>query len=164
MAIFSDLKLETPEVISKGLFPILIAISIADQERMKSYYSKNPAHRFNNLQLTENQILVECCSYHTDIPSDSKFDVIFSGRDVENFINVSAVLEYVSYNRSFEVDVIPNGYTPLAIINFPEGKPEILNKLRPENEKSDFNKYDYIYLTEKKVVEKILNELNKIEE
>lgn len=163
MAAFSDLEFQTPEVISKGLFPVLILISIADQERMKSYYSKNSAHRFNNLELTENQILVECCSYHTDIPADSKFDVIFSGRDVENFMNVSAVLEYVSYNRSFEVDVVPNGYTPLAIINFPEGKPEILNELRPENEKRDLNKYDYIYLTEKKVVEKILNELNKIE-
>ena len=52
MAVFSDLELETPEVLSKGLFPILILTSIADQERMKSYYSKNPEHRFNNLQLS----------------------------------------------------------------------------------------------------------------
>lgn len=161
MTVFSDLELETPEVLSKGLFPILILTSIADQERMKSYYSKNPEHRFNNLQLTENQILVECYSYHTNIPTDSKFEVIFLNNDVKNFMNVSAALEYVSYNRSFEVDIVPNGYTPLAIINFLEGKPEILNKLRPESEKRDFSKYDYICLTNREVVEKVLNELDK---
>lgn len=164
MAVFSDLELVAPEVISKGIFPILILMSMGDHERMKDYYSKKPEHRFNSLQLSENQILAACCSFYTDIPVDSKFDVIFAGRDVENFVNVSAVLEYASYNRSFEIDIIPNGYGPLAIINFPEGKPEMVSKLRLENEKRDFNKYDELYLTEKKVLEKILKELNKRKE
>lgn len=163
MAIFSDLELSAPEVISKGIFPILILMSIADQERMKDYYSKNPEHPFNSLNLKENQILAACCSYYTDIPIGSKFDVVFSGRDVENFLNVTAVLEYASYNRSFEVDMVPNSITSVvAIIDFPEGKPEILNKLRLENEKRDFNTYDELYLTERKVLDKILKEFKRI--
>jgi|GEM_PF-5692948 len=164
MAVFSDLELVTSEAISKEIFPVLVLMSIADQERMKDYYGKNPEHRFNNLQLTENQILVECCSDYTDIPTGSKFDVIFAGRDVENFRNVVAVLEYASYNRSFEVDLVPRGYSPLGIINFPEGKPEILSKLMLESENRDFNKYDKLYLTDKKVLEKILKEFDKRKE
>ncbi len=165
MAVFSDLELVSSEAISKGIFPILILMSIADQERVKEYYSRNPEHRFNNLRLTENQILVECCSDYTDIPTGSKFDIIFADRDVENFVNVSAVLEYASFNRSFEVDRVPNKITSVVVlINFPEGKPEILNKLRFQNEKRDINKYDELYLTEKKVMEKILKELDGIKE
>jgi len=164
MAIFSDLELVATEAISKEIFPVLVLMSIADQEKMKTYFGKNPEHRFNNLQLTENQILVECCSDYTDIPTGSKFDVIFAGRDVENFRNVAAVLEYASYNRSYEVDVVPRGYSPLGIINFLEGKPEILSKLRTESENRDFNKYDELYLTEKKVLEKILYEFEKRKE
>jgi len=165
MAVFSDLELVSSEAISKGIFPILILMSIADQERVKEYYSRNPEHRFNNLQLTENQILVECCSDYTDISTGSKFDIIFADRDVENFVNVSAVLEYASFNRSFEVDRVPNKITSVVVlINFPEGKPEILSKLRFQNQKRDINKYDELYLTEKKVMEKILKELDGIKE
>ncbi len=161
MAVFSDLELIASEAISKGIVPVLILMSIADQESVKDYFSRNPEHRFNNLQLTENQILAECCSDYTDIPIGSKFDVIFADRDVENFMNVSAVLEYAAFNRSFEVDVVPKKITSVVVIlDFPEGKPEILSKLRSQNEKRDFNKYDELYMTEKKVLEKILNEFD----
>ncbi len=165
MAIFSDLELVTSEAISKEIFPVLVLMSIADQERMKDYYGKNPEHRFHNLQLTENQILAECCSDYTDIPTGSKFDVIFADRDVENFMNVSAVLEYAAFNRSFEVDMVPKKITSVvALIDFPKGKPQILSKLRPQSEKRDINKYDELYLTDKKVLKKILKEFDKRKE
>ncbi|MBE8726171.1 hypothetical protein [Flavobacterium hungaricum] len=164
MAVFSDLEHQIPEIISKGLFPILILSSLADEARMKQYYSINPEHRFNDLKLTENQIIVECCSHGTDILTGTEFDVIFPHNGVENFLSVSAILEYVSYNRSYEVDMVPNGYSPLAIINFPQGKPEVLKKLKAGKEKFDFNKHDYFYLTQKKVMEKIVKELDKRKE
>lgn len=163
MATFSDLDLVSSEAISKGIFPVLILMSIADQKFVKDFFSRNPEHRFSNLKLTENQILAECCTDYTDIPTGSKFGVIFAGRDVENFMNVSAVLEYAAFNRSFEVDMVPSSITSvITLIDFPEGKPEILSKLRSQSEKRDFNKYDELYLTEKKVMEKILEEFNKI--
>ena len=151
MAVFSDLELVTSEAISKGIFPVLILMSIADQESVKDFFSRNPEHRFNNLELTENQILVECCSDYTDIPTGSKFDVIFADRDVENFMTVSAILEYAAFNRNFEVGMVPKKITSVvALIDFSEGKPEILSKLRPQSEMRAINKYDELYLTDKK--------------
>ena len=151
MAVFSDLELVTSEAISKGIFPVLILMSIADQESVKDFFSRNPEHRFNNLELTENQILVECCSDYTDIPTGSKFDVIFADRDVENFMTVSAILEYAAFNRNFEVGMVPKKITSVvALIDFSEGKPEILSKLRRQSEMRAINKYDELYLTDKK--------------
>lgn len=161
---FSDLELDCNQIISKELFPILILYSIADQVRMKQYYSKNPEHRLNNLKLTENQIIAECRSCCTNILTGTEFNIIFSNNDVKNFSNVTAILEYVSVNYNYEVDNVNNGYTPLCIINFPQGKPEIINKLAPETGRLDSGKYDNLFLTQKQVMEKILNEFDKREE
>jgi hypothetical protein len=159
MATFSDIQLESLEIISKGLVPVLPLISIADQVEMKNYYSRNPQHRLNNLVLASTQIITESKGFCTDIPFNTKFDVLFLHDEVENFIITNAVLEYVSFNRGYEVDCLPNGYSALCIINFPDGKPELLNKLRPQKTARDLSKYDVLYLTQSDVIERILNEL-----
>jgi hypothetical protein len=159
MAIFSDIQLGCSEIISKGLFPILPLFSIADEENMKKYYGKNPQHRLNNLKLSPTQIIIESSGHCTDIACNTKFDVLFSHHNVENFIITNSVLEYVSFNRSYEVDCLPNGYSSLCIVNFPDEKPELLNKLRPETAERDLSKFDVLYLTQSTVMERILNEL-----
>lgn len=160
MAIFSKIQLDCEEIISKSLFPILPLIQIPDWEQTKRYYSLNPQHKLNSLILNDNQIISDCRTLCNDVLCNTKFDILFSHHEVENYVNTNAVLEYVSVNRSYEVELLPKGYSGLCIINFLNGKPELLKKLRPENEQNDLTKYDKLYLTQRTVLERILNELN----
>jgi hypothetical protein len=160
MTIFSKMQLDCEEIISKSLFPVLPLIQIPDWEQTQKYYSLNPSHKLNSLILSDNQIISDCRTLCTDILCNTKFDVLFSHHDVENYIDTDAVLEYISVNRSYEVELLPKGYTGFCIINFPNGKPELLKKLRPEKEYHDLTKYDKLYLTQSAVLERILNQLN----
>lgn len=160
MAIFSKIQLDCEEIISKCLFPVLPLIQIPDWEQTKKYYSVNPQHKLNSLILNDNQIISDCRTLCTDILCNTKFDILFSHNEVEKYVKTDAILEYVSVNRSYEVELLPKGYTGFCIINFPNGQPELLKKLRPEKENYDLTKYDTLYLTQSAVLERILNEIN----
>jgi|GEM_PF-5522689 len=114
----------------------------------------------DTLSLSPNSLFIGCQTWCADMKVGKEFDVLFSHHEVENFVTTKAILMSVKINPSYEIDYLPVGQYGICMINFPEGKPDLLNKLRPENEKNDKNRYDRLYLTQKKMFEKILKELN----
>lgn len=115
----------------------------------------------NKLILPQTSLFIGCQTWCTDIKCETEYNVLFPHHNVEDFILTKAVLKYVSVNPTYEIDYLPNGYYGICIIDFPEGKPDLLHKLRPENEKDDRYKYDRLYLTQKSVFEKIIYRLEQ---
>jgi hypothetical protein len=112
----------------------------------------------------ENQIFIMGSSGYCDVPIETSFDVIYPGRNIYDYVFVKSVLKYVSVNPSYEIDYLPNGYSGLLLLEFPEGIPEILNKLGMSREKEDFAIHDYLWLTQRPILKRILEELDNIKE
>jgi hypothetical protein len=108
----------------------------------------------------ENEMFIFGKGY-MDIPIGASFDVIFPARDVKNYIYTNSILKYVSVNPSYEIDYLPCGYTGMCLLDFSEGKPEILKKLAIFGEKKDYSIHDTLILTQKPILDKILKELEK---
>jgi hypothetical protein len=95
-----------------------------------------------------------------DVPVGASFDVIFPYHHVEEYIHAASILKYVNVNHSYEIDYLPNGYSGICLIEFPNGKPDILKKLAVYGEKYDDSIHDTLILTQKPIIDKILIELN----
>jgi hypothetical protein len=46
-------------------------------------------------------------------------------------------------------------HTGVCLLHFTEGVPKILAKLRPETQKTDYDKYEIFYLIQRRVYEKM---------
>lgn len=145
---FSNIPYDCNEILKKKLFPILPLLDIPAMKRVRDYYKYQNGHKLNNLQLAEDEILCDCKSTCVDIKTGEEFNVLFSHTDVENYVYTKAILKYTSVNRSYEVNYLPNGYAGICLIEFPNGLPALLKKLRPEEE-DDYALYDILYLTKK---------------
>ena len=107
----------------------------------------------------ENEIFIFGTSGYCDVPVETSFDVIISNSNALNYVFIKSILKYVSVNPSYEIDYLPNGYSGLCLLEFPDGEPDILNKLGIAGEKKDFSIHDFLILTQKPILEKILDEL-----
>lgn len=99
--------------------------------------------------------------YHSKIQSDiekgKKFNVLFSRKDPNNYINIDAEIDYVSVKKGVNLDIIPAGYGGIIRIKLDvETKNIITKKLKKESEKFDVEKHDIIYLTTQPVMDRIL--------
>jgi hypothetical protein len=110
-----------------------------------------------------NEIFIFGTTGYADIPVETLFDVIFSYHGVIDYVYEKSILKYVSVNPSYEINYLPQGYSGLCLLEFPDGKPDILNKLAIFGDKKDYSIHDTLILTQKPILEKILNELEKYE-
>ena len=104
-----------------------------------------------------NEILVFAVAEFANIPVSTIFDVIFPSLNVEDYVEVKSILNYVTVNPSYEIDYLPKGYSGICLFEFPDGKPDILKKLAVYGEKKDYSIHDTLLLTQKPVLDKILN-------
>jgi hypothetical protein len=118
---------------------------------------KIPTHK-------ENQIFIMGSSIYCEVPIETSFDVIYPNRNILDYIFVKSTLKYVSVNPSYEIDYLPQGYSGLFLLEFPDEIPEILNKLGMHREKKDLSIHDHLVLTQKPVLDRILEELDNIKE
>jgi hypothetical protein len=107
----------------------------------------------------ETEIFIFGKSGYCDVPIETSFDVIYPGRNILDYVFVKSTLKYVSVNPRYEINYLPNGYSGLCLLEFPEGIPDILNKLGTSREKTDFSIHDFLWLTQKPVLERMLEEL-----
>ncbi|HEY8936094.1 MAG TPA: hypothetical protein VIM65_12770 [Cyclobacteriaceae bacterium] len=108
--------------------------------------------------LTKNELWVFANAYK-DTKIGSSFDTIFLYHSPEIYTYNRAVLKYVSVNPSYHVNHLPKGYSAICLFYFPDGKPDLLNKLKPYNTKIDYSRYDTLCMTQKPIMEKILKML-----
>ncbi|CAA9200767.1 hypothetical protein [Flavobacterium collinsii] len=94
---------------------------------------------------------------YLEIKVNTKFDIIFAKKNSNDFEECSVILRYVNMNPRYQIDYLPGGAIGLCLLEFPNGKPELFNKLKYYGEKKDYNKHDTIILTQRIVIEKLLN-------
>ena len=108
--------------------------------------------------LLNNKSILAFCKASKDVFVGAKFDVLFASRSPESYSVVNATLKYINIqiNSSREVDVLPRGYSGICLIDFEKHKPELLTVLKVYGEQRDNGKHDVLYLSQKPVLERIL--------
>ncbi|WP_264536976.1 hypothetical protein [Flavobacterium sp. N1736] len=99
---------------------------------------------------------------YLEIKTNTKFDIIFPRKNTNEFKECNVILRYVNVNPRHQIDYLPGGYTGLCLLEFPNGKPELFNRLKYYGEKKDYNKHDTLILTQRPVMEKLLNSTIKV--
>lgn len=107
----------------------------------------------------DNSIFVIARGYNDKIKIGTTFDAIISRKSIDLSIFHHSILKFISINPSYELDYLPKGNSGLCLLEFPDGKPDLLNKLILESKEND-NKQNILILTQKPVLEKILYEYN----
>ncbi len=97
-----------------------------------------------------------------EIKKNTKFDVLCSRKRPIDFVECDVVLKYINVNPRYEIDYLPGGYTGICLIEFKNGKPEILNKLAFFGEKKEYGKNDRLILTQKELLNKLLNKIKEV--
>lgn len=80
----------------------------------------------NNYQ---NAIYVSLGRNNREITVGDKFTVLFPYSNPKDFVNVNAEIMYVNSRPEIPTDTIPIGYHGIALIDFKEVKPNLLNRL-----------------------------------
>jgi hypothetical protein len=124
--------------------------------------AKELARGLNHIEVNKKEIFLFAAADYTEIKKQTIFNTLIARTNIENTISCNVILKYVSVNPSYEIDYIPKGYSAICIFEFPDGKPEILNKLAIYGEKKDYSKHDTLILTQKEVLDKLLEEKNKV--
>ncbi|MFN4198075.1 MAG: hypothetical protein ACK4FS_03510 [Flavobacterium sp.] len=94
-----------------------------------------------------------------DIPEGVELDVIFPKSNPIAFIKTKAVLKWFSVNANIKTDYLPTGYSGICLIDFPEGKPELLKNLVEFGTDKYGKDYEELYLTTQAVMDKILKKM-----
>jgi hypothetical protein len=114
----------------------------------------------DNKIINSDEVFLFASAGLTEIKNLTSFNMLFAYRNLEHSVNCNVILKYISINPSYEIDYLPKGYSAICIFEFPEGKPEILNKLAYYGEKKDYSIHDTLILTQKPVLTEILKRLN----
>lgn len=104
----------------------------------------------------ENQILVKCHSLKEKIEVGAKFDAIFSMENIENFISISATLKNIYRNPSYKSEALYELEDVLCIIEFDDGLPSIIDRIRPLEGSFYSDDYETLYLSNQILVNKII--------
>jgi len=95
-----------------------------------------------------------------DISVNQTFDVIFAKKDPTNYIQTDAILKYVNIRPSHEITTLEAGMSGLCLVEFSQGIPELIKKLKPFEETYKNEAYDFLYLTTQALMDKIIELLN----
>lgn len=121
--------------------------------------SKELNRGLNSRIINENEMFLFAAADYVNIYINTSFNIIIPSRNIENSIESHTILKYVSVNPSYEIDYLPKGYSGICIFEFPNGKPDILNKLAVYGEKKDFSQHDTLILTHIKILDLIKKEI-----
>ena len=95
-----------------------------------------------------------------DISVNQTFDVIFAKKDPTNYIQIDSRLKLVNVRPSDEITTLYGGMSGLCLVEFSQGIPELLKKLKPFEETYKNEAYDILYLTTQALMDKIIELLD----
>lgn len=100
----------------------------------------------------EHELFVFARSYN-DIKKGTKFSLIVPRKSINDMLETSVELRFVSVNPRYNTDYLPKGYSGICLLKFMHGIPnELLNKLALYDEKKDPHKHDVLILTQKELM------------
>jgi len=115
------------------------------------------------LKPLENEVFVFARGYNDDLRIGTTFDVIFPRKQIDDYLECTIELKYVSVNPKYDTDYLPKGYSGICLLKFSKGLPvQMLSKLANYDEKKDFLKHDKLILTQKKGFNKLLNVIKAV--
>ncbi|MEN9918035.1 MAG: hypothetical protein RL662_471 [Bacteroidota bacterium] len=138
-----------------GFFEENSKLSLLDIPTKKDLLKGNIPHPAND------QLLLFGAAEYADIPIETHFDVIIPYRKMEEYVYARSILIYITVNPSYEINFLPKGYSVICLLEFTEGKPDILNKLAIYGDKKDYYTHDILILTQKLILEEILIRMKK---
>ena len=151
-----------PKMINHNLFGEKIVDLIQN-----GFFEKNHLLQLTEIPSNKN---IEKAGFHTNsesikhfitgrcqsnIPLGEEFNIIFRSRDIESFQKIPSRLVYTEHKIGQPSQYIPKEYTAFCSIDFYLLVPELLKFLKPENEKFDLEKHDYVYLANKDFINNI---------
>jgi hypothetical protein len=136
-------------------YPLLIFHDILDDEEIKD----------QELPLIDNNTSIYVYQhkrFDNVFAVGTKYTRMFSYRHPDRYVQVDAVIDYVSLRKGQEIFSIPEGYGGLCRIHFPNGLPKEINLVpKGTNTKFDREKNDILYLTTENVLNPLLEILNE---
>lgn len=106
--------------------------------------------------VNKNEIFAFVFHPYYDIKINTTFDILYSSKNIDDWKETKCTLKFVSVNPSYEIDYIPNGYSALCLFEFEKGIPEMIKNLSYFMDKKDPIQHDSLVLTQKLVLEKII--------
>ncbi|MDQ1856705.1 hypothetical protein [Chryseobacterium sp. WLY505] len=118
-------------------------------------YELNPINR-------DLSIYIENYNNDNDIIWGTKYSVIYSRKEPENYQKIDCEIDFVSLKKNDNIGTIPRGYGGCVRLKFKDKVPDITKLLVQDNNENYNDIYnDILYLTTQEVMNKILEELEK---
>lgn len=110
-----------------------------------------------NITPSQNEFFVFAKGYNDLLKVGTVFSSIISRNSTIESIYVTSILKFVSMRKGDNVDYIARGYSAICLLEFPNGIPQILNKLPFYGERENGKKYDSFVISQKEALDEILN-------
>jgi len=99
-----------------------------------------------------------------DLVLGDKFNVVFSMDNPREYIKTNAEVDYLTLKKGDNIGIMPNGRGGIVRLKFNGKIPEIIKFLKQDsNEEFNKEKHKFIYFTTQEVMDRILEELDKLE-
>jgi hypothetical protein len=105
--------------------------------------------------LKPNQIWIGCENRSDDILKGATFDILFPHHSVKEWIETKIILKKIYVKLHSESGCLPCGKYAVCLLQFEQGIPEILTKLRVDGEVIIPDKHEIFYLAQRNVYEKM---------
>ncbi len=115
---------------------------------------------FDLISIPDNCEYFISTKHYVVIPSGIEFNVVFSSKEPNNYINTIAKLKEIKIGRGEKVSTLPKNTYGECLLEFTYGKPDILSKLSAWGEKFDSKKNELIFFTTQPVMNRILELLS----
>ena len=120
-------------LLCNAMFPdkLLVTIKSDVQKFMRSREKDVRYHHFMNWTRQENEIAVLTLYAYADIPLPRQYDLIFQIGQPDNYVIIDYTITQAVINGWTTVDQLDHGHKHIAIVQFPEGIPSIIDLLPP---------------------------------
>lgn len=127
-------------------------------------YSDNDISNYGLEPINRDVFLyVENYSNGNDIILGTKYNVIYSRKEPKNYQKIDCEIDFVSLKKNDNIGLIPRGYGGCVRLKFKDKIPEMTKLLvQDKNENYNDSNNDILYLTTQEVMDKILEELEKV--
>lgn len=106
-----------------------------------------------------NEVYVFARGYNDEIKIGTSFNFLFPKKQIDEFVQITVELKYVSVNPKYEIDYLPKGYSAICLLAFSDDLPiKLLDKLAMFDDKKDPSLHDTLILTQSDVLKELLDE------
>ena len=98
---------------------------------------------------------------YKDILINESFDILFLHENLNNAIEVKALIKYVNLSPGRKIDYLPKGYTGICLIELEDKIPNQIYDLKVYGDKERKGEKNVLYLSEKPIYKRLKGLMNK---